>query len=36
MRGRIKPLPWMKAEERFLAKFEELAILAGLQREAAA
>jgi hypothetical protein len=36
MRGRIKPLPWMKAEERFLAKFEELAILAGLQPEVAA
>lgn len=30
MRGAIKPLPWAKAEERFLMKFEELAILAGL------
>lgn len=30
MRGAIKPWPWIKAEERFLEKFDELAILAGL------
>ena len=29
-RAAIKPWPWIKAEERFLAKFDELAIRCGL------
>ncbi len=36
MRGAIKPWPWIKAEEKFLEKLEDLTTLAGITLEVAA